>query len=271
MRVLKLRLGGAEKDIAVAALWERGTLGVLETELPGNVWELEAWFEGGFDASEFGGEAFWAEAPGAVDWRAAWVPAAVGERLWLVPDWIGAEPPEGRLSVCVHPGMASGSGYQPATRLALEALERWMRPGDAVLDVGTGTGILLAAARALGAGKLYGCEIGREEAAIGAANLAGDGVAAEIWVGSPRSARAEAFDVVVANLNGATVHELRREFGRVLKPGGRLILSGFTERWAGRLEAAFGWERAGAFAEGNWRALVLIASPKSATDSTSRR
>ena len=271
MRVLKLRLGGAEKDIAVAALWERGTLGVAETEFPGNVWKLEAWFEREFDASEFGGDASWMDAPEPVDWRSAWAPAAVGDRLWLVPEWMEAPAPEGRVAVRVHPGMASGSGDQPATRLALEALERWLRPGDDVLDVGTGTGILLAAARALGAGKLYGCEIGQEEAAIGAANLKSDGVAAQIWVGSPRSARAEAFDVVVANLNGATIHALRREFGRVLKPGGRLILSGFTERWRARLEAEFGWERAGVFEEGNWRTLALIASPKSGTDSRPRR
>ena len=267
MRILTLRCRTPVKDLLLAELWERGTAGVLETELPDSVWELEAWFEEDFDAGVFGESPTWRDETPAPDWRAGWQPLAVGQKLWLVPDWIDAAPPAGRLPIRVHPGRASGSGYQPATQLALEALENHLKPNATVLDAGTGTGILLSAARALGAGKLLGCDIDPEAAEIARANLAADQVAAHIWTGSPRSANATSCDLLLANLNGATIHELRREFARVLRPGGTLVLSGFTERWRARIETEFRWHAAELLEQGEWRALVLTAPLVSEPDS----
>lgn len=268
MHSLLLRCRRSEKDFLVAELWERGTSGVLETEVPPDAWELRAFFDERFplDAMAHGVE--WRDEGSpdwALDWQLVWEPLPVGQRLLLLPAWM--QPPEeytDRLIVRVRPGQASGTGYQPATQLALRALETFLQENDLVLDVGAGTGILLAAADALGARGLYGCEIDRASAAIAQANLAADGIPAHIWIGSPRSLATCSVSLVLANLNGVTIDGLRDELARVLRPGGRLILSGFTERWRGRIERRFevaGFRRTDLLEDDRWRALVFSCAP----------
>src|SRR5437870_1074219 len=74
-----------------------------------------------------------------------------GERLVIRPSWREFEGGPGDLVVTLDPGMAFGTGLHPTTRLCLVALERLVSPGDRVLDVGTGSGILAVAAARLGA------------------------------------------------------------------------------------------------------------------------
>ncbi len=87
-------------------------------------------------------------------------PMEVGERFFLVPEWRDDPAPAGRFRMVVNPGMAFGTGVHETTRLCLEALERYVRPGMDVLDVGTGSGILARAAGLLGARRVYACDIG---------------------------------------------------------------------------------------------------------------
>ena len=75
------------------------------------------------------------------------MPMLAGERFFLVPPWCDDPAPPGRLRLEIYPGMACGTGRHPATQLCLEALERTVRPGMTLVDVGTGSGILSAGAR----------------------------------------------------------------------------------------------------------------------------
>ena len=98
------------------------------------------------------------------DWervtREAWPPLCVGERFYLVAPWDeAAVTPAGRLRLEIYPGMACGTGRHPATQLCLQAIERYVRPGARVLDVGSGSGILSDAARLMGAAQVIGCDI----------------------------------------------------------------------------------------------------------------
>jgi ribosomal protein L11 methyltransferase len=263
MHLLRLRCRATEKDLLVAELHELGTLGVLETELPDFVFELEAWFERPFDAGELARhQPAWQPEPER-DWlaesRRQWQPLAVGRRLYLVPDWLDHPAPEGRLRLVVHPGEAPGSGYSEPTQLALEALETHLRPGDTVLDVGAGSGILTAAAALLGATKLYACDIDPAVAATAAANLRRDRIAARLFAGSPRSLRTGSASLVVANLNAATLLSLAGELVRVVTADGLLVLSGFRHRRLGEIRRAFelrGMPVRQETARGDWRCLV---------------
>jgi ribosomal protein L11 methyltransferase len=119
--------------------------------------------------------------------------------------------------------MACGTGRHPATQLCLEALERYVRAGATVLDVGTGSGILAQAAALLGAGRVLGCDVDRESVAIAARRRS-----LNLFVGSAGAMRSGSADVIVANIDAGTIESLAPEFQRVRKPGSSLILSGFT-------------------------------------------
>lgn len=229
------------KDIVAAELWDRGATGIIEEEMPGGTTRLRAFLPHRDDAisAEFGGE--WREEPErdwAAEWSAAWEPIELGDRLFLIPDWRQDPTPPGRVRIETHPGRAYGTGTSEATQLALLALERHLRPGGTVLDVGVGTGILSAAAAKLGAGLVVACDIDPEAIEVADANIHRDDIAVRLFTGSARAVRASAIDTVVANINATTISLLAGDLSRVMKPGARLIVSGFLEGDAARVRAS---------------------------------
>ena len=97
------------------------------------------------------------------DWESAWKqffkPLRVGRRLVVKPSWEEYAPRPDDLVLELDPGMAFGTGAHPTTQLCLEVLEDVVRPGERVLDFGTGSGILALAAARLGAGPVVGLDI----------------------------------------------------------------------------------------------------------------
>src|SRR5579871_267501 len=141
-------------DALIAALAEAGTAGIVE----GDGW-VEAFFDDATAAREFGEPRETAE----VDWVAqtedAWPPLLVGEKFFVVAPWRTEPTPPGRFRLEINPGTQCGTGQHPCTQLCLAAMERLIRPGDSVLDVGSGSGILSQAAMLLGAGRVVACDV----------------------------------------------------------------------------------------------------------------
>lgn len=256
MHVLRRECAAEEKDRLVAEFYELGASGILEDELPGGRSLLRAFFEERFESGALGGE--WEEAE-TRDWvevaRAQWTPVLVGERFFLAPEWSAEPAPPGRIRLEMQPGLACGTGWGPATQLALEAMERTVGPGAAVLDLGTGSGILAVAAARLGAGPVWACDIDFEATGIARGRCLREAVAVDLFCGSARAMRDAAADVVLANINAAVLTSLAHELRRVLRPGGRLVLSGFTERHLAPIAAALGPLRE-VFAREEWRAVI---------------
>jgi ribosomal protein L11 methyltransferase len=225
---LLLHPSADREDLLIAELQEAGTAGITEEE-----GGLRAFFESGQEGwcllerfAEFAPE-FREEQP--TDWeqvtRDAWPPLCVGERFFLIAPWDAeTATPAGRLRLEIYPGMACGTGRHPATQLCLQAIERTVPPGARVLDVGAGSGILSDAAMLMGAGCVIGCDIDSD-----AVRIARERVNVPMFVGSADAVRSQWADVIVANIDAATLERIAPELERVRKPGSTLILSGFPE------------------------------------------
>jgi ribosomal protein L11 methyltransferase len=222
---LLLHVVPEQEDYLIAELADCGVTGITE-----EAGALRAFFEDRTDAPrllvrfaqyqpELGAvEPFdWAQAT-----RESWPPLEIGERFYLVAPWWESATPGGRLRLVIEPGMACGTGRHPATQLCLEAMEKHLLRGAAVLDVGTGSGILAQAALLLGAGLTIACDVDPDAIAIARARTE-----PQFFVGSMDAVRSKSEDLIIANIDAETLESLAPEIDRVRKPESKLILSGF--------------------------------------------
>lgn len=237
-----------ERDLLIAELWEQGSGGIVEL----GEGRVRAFFEDdqrGWAVQRFPGIVF-REEETERDWvqsaRDLLQPMEVGARFFLVPEWRDDPAPAGRFRITVNPGMAFGTGVHETTRLCMEALEDYLKPGMRMLDVGTGSGILAEAAKLLGAGKVFACDI--DPIAV---EIAGQG-----FVGSVNAAASGSVDLVTANISPEAIVGLAPDLIRVLRPGGILLASGFELHEIDQVKAALPLARE-VRQKGNW-ALIAV-------------
>jgi ribosomal protein L11 methyltransferase len=118
----------------------------------------------------------------SVDWSTRWReglgPRRIG-RLTVTPSWTAAPEPDGPV-VVIDPEMAFGSGEHGSTRGALALLERHLKSGDRVVDLGSGSGIITIAAAVLGAGRATGVELDAEANEVAVRNAERNGVSGRV-------------------------------------------------------------------------------------------
>jgi ribosomal protein L11 methyltransferase len=204
------------------------------------------------------------------DWMAAWKqhyhPILIGERLLILPAWIEKSVP-GRIPVRIDPGMAFGTGTHPSTQLCLEMVEVYARPGQPVIDVGCGSGILSIAALKLGADKALGVDI--DPAAVRGTfeNAAANEVKVkmECGLGSVREILDGSFSLrqaplVLANILAPVIIQLFDDgLADLVADGGTLVLAGILDEQVGAVDsaaAAQGLHLAEKRTSGDWVALA---------------
>ncbi len=185
----------------------------------------------------------------ATSWQKYYKPLAVGEKLYVVPEWEKDSPlPEGKTPVWLNPGLTFGTGSHASTQLCLEGLERAVRPGDRVLDLGCGSGILSIAALCLGAGFAAAVDIDPKAVDVAYENAALNGVGKDRYdvragnVLADKGLVAELmqrrYQVVLANIVADVIIPLSAFAGDFMAPDGWFICSGIIDARSGEVRAA---------------------------------
>jgi ribosomal protein L11 methyltransferase len=253
----------AEAELASDALWSLGA-GAVHEVVAGSDVELRAALG---EDRELLGRALaglsWSwrfeevDVSTAQTWRTFAEIVEVDPHLRIVPAWIDAPPWSGNHTVLIEPGPTFGLGNHPTTRLSLELLHRLVRPGDCVLDVGTGSGVLAITAVMTGAARATGTDVHPACLEVVTANAARNGVLDRVEVTlADLDGLIEPYDIVVANILAPVLRQLGPQLARLTRR--RLILSGLLAARADEVVGAMAplvvMER---IESGDWAALVL--------------
>lgn len=199
-------------------------------------------------------------------WKKYLFPEKVSEKFVVKPTWREYTPEADELIIELDPGRAFGTGSHPTTSLCLKLMEENISEGDSVIDVGTGSGILMIAADRLGASEIYGTDI--DELAVESAkeNLELNNISedkAKVYKGDLISVvENKKFDVVVANILADVLLILLHDISKVVKPNGKIIFSGIIEDKCELLRReveSLGFTVEEIKADKEWRAMLIKA------------
>ena len=164
-------------------------------------------------------------------WKKHFRPIEIGERLVVCPEWIEYAPKAGQEVIRLDSNMAFGTGEHETTSMCLEFLQRYLKEGDTVVDVGCGSGILGIGALKLGAKFAYLTDIDYIAVRSAEHNLALNGVAdrAKVALSDLLDNAEIAGEVMTANITADILCRLAPSIPKNLKQGGTLILSGIID------------------------------------------
>lgn len=203
------------------------------------------------------------------DWNESWKenfkPVHLTAGFVVCPTWEGYTPAPGEKVIAIDPGMAFGTGTHPTTRLCVEMIENHTAEGMSVLDVGTGSGILLVAAALSGAKEGLGVDNDPVAVETAAENLALNRVPDTFSVvcADLVSQAGKAYDLVVANILAEVVVDLLGDIHKVVHDDSWVILSGILDEKGPMVEARLketGFDLIESHAEASW--LVMVARKK---------
>lgn len=176
----------------------------------------------------------------ANNWKAYFKPLKIGERLFVRPVWEKDFDSEGRAVLNIEPGAAFGTGAHDTTRLCLEELDRTVKKGDTVLDIGCGSGILAVSSLLLGADKAFGVDIDPLAVKTAKANGEMNGFTEPqltFVCGDLADKVTEKYSLVVANIVADVIMLFSTQVRAFMLPGAKFIASGIIDTRADEVVA----------------------------------
>lgn len=159
----------------------------------------------------------------------------------VVPSWEKAEDFGQGLSIYVDPGMAFGTGTHSTTQIAAEFLSELDVRSHSVLDVGTGTGILAILAKKKGAGVVEATEIDEDARRVARENFQLNSCPeAKMWDIQVEGLKG-GYDLVIANIIDGVLIRIQEDLRRLVKPGGKIILTGILDEREAHFAENFHW------------------------------
>ncbi len=185
-----------------------------------------------------------------------------GRRLWVAPHHEALE--NDALAVRLDPGLAFGTGTHETTAMCLTWLDEHLEPGARVIDYGCGSGILGLAAAKLGAERIECFDIDGQALIATAANAERNGVSDRVRIVARDDELTTELDVLLANILSGTLCALAPRFAQLVRPGGRVVLSGLLERDVAEVTHAYrAWFDMRRFgARDDWVGLAGVRSPR---------
>lgn len=164
------------------------------------------------------------------DWERSWMDSfnamQFGEKLWICPSW--QEPPEpDAVNIMLDPGLAFGSGTHATTALCLRWLAENAVSNKEVIDYGCGSGVLGIAAALLGAKRVHAVDNDSQAIAATVDNSHRNDIAGRLLTAYlPEALPAIKVDILLANILAEPLHQLADHLACLVKPEGKLVLSG---------------------------------------------
>lgn len=174
------------------------------------------------------------------NWKKYWKPFKVDEHIIIKPTWETVEDvPEDTLVVELDPGTAFGTGTHHTTRLCITQLKKYMQPGQSVLDVGCGSGILSIIALLLGAKEASATDVDVHAVEAALENAGVNGIQSDVYTvltgdvisdeDFRRTVGEHKFDMVLANIFAEIIIPLSGVVKEMMKPGALFITSGIID------------------------------------------
>ena len=236
------------KDLVMTATTQ-GTLRVFLTDLNCNPVEIlkterELLKERGFSDEELGSWEITVDEKENQDWskkwKEKWTVTHVTDKIAVVPSWLNYEPKDDEITITLDPGCAFGTGTHQTTQLCMKAIEKYLKNGDKVADIGTGSGILSICAIKFGASSAYGCDIDDTVIDVCRENARINGISVDYPPLEGGSAQVkfelntadkitEKFDFVCANILHNVLAEIMGDLKNIMKDDAKMSLSGILD------------------------------------------
>lgn len=180
------------------------------------------------------------------NWKQYFKPLEIGEKVLIQPEWQPLEGETDRIVFKVNPGMTFGTGSHDSTRFCIEEIEKYIKPGDTMLDLGCGSGILSIIALLLGAGHCDAVDIDPAAVDVAYSNLALNGVDKSRYtvtsgdiIASPQvRERFGNYDLVAANIVADVIIAVAPYVRGFMKPGAVFVCSGIINERAEEVKDA---------------------------------
>lgn len=168
----------------------------------------------------------------ANNWKQYYKPFRVGEHIVIKPTWeVFKDLREDDILIEIDPGMAFGCGTHETTSMCIEHLQTYVKPGNHMIDVGCGSGILSIVAAKLGAGRVEAIDLDKAAVKVTLENVELNQIGDVVTVlhGDLLEKTTEKADIVVANIMADIIIVLVDDILRILKKGGIFITSGIIQ------------------------------------------
>ena len=224
------------KDLVMTATTE-GTLRVFLTDINENPIEIlqterELLKSRGFTDEDLGSWEITIDEKENQDWskkwKEKWTITHVTDNIAIVPSWLEYKPKDNEITITLDPGCAFGTGTHQTTQLCMKALEKYLKKGDVVADIGTGSGILAILAIKLGASSAYGCDNDETVIDVAMENRNVNGISEENCKFELKTADklTQKYDFVCANILHNVLFEIMGDLKNLMKDDAKLSLSG---------------------------------------------